>query len=95
MDNTIAGADPGSGGGGAGTGVRIASPPPFWWTRKLHKEGKTWMQHDLVINSYLDPTFQNPVCTLAPHLDHSTSITGIISALGNYFRPTPAGHSAE
>ena len=45
--------------GGGGEGVLgVRTPPPFWWTPKLHNEGKngacTQMCHVLVLNSYPD-----------------------------------------
>ena len=48
-------------GGGGGPG---GQDPPFWGTPKLHKEGKkrcTRKRHILVLNSYPDPPFQDPV----------------------------------
>ena len=58
------GADPGGGGWGPGG---QDSPPPFWGTPKLHKEGKNVARmgaNEPHFSSSADPPpFQNPVST--------------------------------
>ena len=50
--------DPDWGGGGGG-GVWVVRTTSFWWTPKLHKEGKNHLV--LVLDNYPDPPFRIPV----------------------------------